>query len=184
MPPAVPLQPYRKRASVARDYGSIPYAYEWTYSTRWWGCPTLHGVALEGVEDPKGELPVEVLEAQGTVLWHHELEQYADDLEDKGGVAYSIRARVMPGHFLVLARMSLQIRGVISRQVDTRWCHVFGSSELLREWSWRERTPAELDRRRQYPAQKSGPELLRPADTQRRADSVAVSAHCPLPTAH
>ena len=47
----------------------IEWSYDWTFSTRWWGCPLYRGVALEGVEDPMGELPMGLLIAKDEILW-------------------------------------------------------------------------------------------------------------------
>lgn len=173
MPPRVKSQ--HAERWKARKFGSdssavreLDWGYDWTFSTRWWGCPTLNGVALEGFEDPDGELPMDLLTARDEILWYQELEQYADDLGDEGDATYTIRARVMPGFFFVLARLDLRVCNVIIRQLDTRWFHVFGSKELLREWSWRELTPDELRPRLVEPRQDLGPALLQPKDTTRR----------------
>ena len=72
-------------------------------------------------------------------MFYQEIEQYADDLGDEGNVVYTVRVRIMPNFFYVLSRVELHVVNVVVRQIDTRWLHVFGSLELLREWSWRER---------------------------------------------
>lgn len=168
MPPHVQSQYAERWRSINLIKKEIDWAYDWTYSTRWWGCPVLDGVELEGVEDPDGALPMALLVARDEILWYEELEQYYDDLHDEGTVAFTVRARVMPGFFFVLARLELRVLNVVARQIDTRWLHVYGSGELVREWSWRERPMSEL-RRRARPGEAVGPELLVPMDTQRRA---------------
>jgi len=174
MPPRVKVQhaerwnAWRKLKFNVNTVGEVDWRNDWTFSTRWWGCPTFHGVALKGVEDPDGELPMHLLSAKDEILWYQGLEQYSDDLGDEGDVTYTIRARIMPSFFFVLARLDLRVCNVIIRQVDTRWLHVFGSKELLREWSWRELTPDELRPRLQQPWQDLGPALLRPTDTKSR----------------
>jgi len=154
--------------SKSKAMQEVESGYDWTFSTRWWGCPTFYGVALKGVEDPDGELPMHLLSAKDEILWYQGLQHYEDDLGDEGGVTYTVRARIMPSFFFVLGRLDLRVCNVIIRQVDTRWLHVFGSKELLREWSWRELTPSELRPRLQQPWQDLGPALLRPTDTKCR----------------
>ena len=81
---------------------------------------------------------MDLLTARDEILFYQEIDQYADDLGDEGNVVYTVRVRIMPNFFYVLSRVELHVLNVVVRQIDTRWLHVFGSLELLREWSWRE----------------------------------------------
>ena len=141
-------------------------SYDWTFSTRYWGCPVLQGVPLKSVEDPSGKMPIDLLTAKDEILFYQEIEQYADDLGDEGNVVYTVRVRIMPNFFYVLSRVELHVVNVVVRQIDTRWLHVFGSLELLREWSWRE-VPSNNLRLAQQ-GWKGRATLRRPIGTQKR----------------
>jgi type 2A phosphatase activator TIP41 len=163
----------RKPTDEAAGYvvQDIDWTYDWTWTTRWWGCPEIDGKPLTAEVDDDGELPMDLLTAKDDILWYQEFRLYWDDLGDSGDVEYVVRARVMPRFFFVLARMSLRVDDVIIRQVDTRWLHIFDSNEIVREWSWRE-LPTDSARKRINSASVAhdvlGPNLLEPRDTARR----------------
>ena len=75
MPPAVKTQHaehWRRSVQVELERQAvqqIEWSYDWTFSTRWWGCPEVDGVALEGAEDPDGTLPMDLLTARDEFLW-------------------------------------------------------------------------------------------------------------------
>lgn len=111
---------------------------------------------MKGVKDCTGELPMDLLTARDTILWYQEIELYADDLGDEGDVSYTVRVRIMPKCFYVLARLELHVVNVLRRQIDTRWLYVHGTDELVREWSWREISQEGIksrgsERRQKYP---------------------------------
>lgn len=152
-------QPRQKWAEVKE----ITAVSDWTFSTAYWGSAYITGkksdhqeASIPSSADP-GEptqepLPFELLQRRDEILWYQELLLWEDELADSGLCRLSARIRVMPEFWFVLLRSEVRIDEVIIRDVATRFfCRTHtaigssvGSPEVLREWTWREASYAEL----------------------------------------
>ena len=78
------------------------------------------------------------------ILWYQHIPLFTTELDDNGLADYSVRIRVMPSRFFVLARYWLRVDHVLVRSVDTRVHYAFGDPYMLVESSVREATYDEL----------------------------------------
>ncbi|EEQ97443.1 conserved hypothetical protein [Perkinsus marinus ATCC 50983] len=118
---------------------------DWTYSTAYGGTftgPWL-GDEIRGSAEclPRCQLTDRSL----PIRWFSQVCLWEDELADNGSSKYVIRLRVMPNFWYVLASFLLRVDGVIIRLVETRIFHQFGTHEVIRHWSWRERELNGLD---------------------------------------
>ncbi|KAF4674104.1 hypothetical protein FOL46_005808 [Perkinsus olseni] len=120
------------------DNPQLPKA-DWTYTTAYAG--TFNGPwAVEEIDDPAGCLPLgQLTDRSLPILWFSQVCLWEDELADNGSSKYIIRLRVMPGFWYVLASFLLRVDGVLVRLVETRLFHRFGTKEVIRNWTWRER---------------------------------------------
>ncbi|ORZ36161.1 TIP41-like family-domain-containing protein [Catenaria anguillulae PL171] len=114
------------------DIQVTPKPYDWTFSTDYVG--TVTGATPEPTDE---ELPLHKLRVQEPILFYDENILYEDELGDNGVSKYSIKIRVMPSCFFILARLFLRVDNVMFALHDTRIYHAFGSDCLLREYSTR-----------------------------------------------
>lgn len=82
-------------------------------------------------------IPMQLLARQDPVadriLFYDDVPLYEDELHDHGGSELSVRVRVMPHAFFVLARLFVRVDAVLFRILDTRVFHAFGSNDVVRE---------------------------------------------------
>jgi len=113
--------------------------YDWTFSTR----RLVHvinkvtGEPTKQTRTPR-RIDYERLKLREPILWAKEVLLFEDDLFDLGISKLSIKIRVMPGCFFILARLFLRVDGVYLRCVDSRIFHAFNTKYVLIENSERE----------------------------------------------
>ena len=78
------------------------------------------------------------LKLKEPILWAKEVILFEDDLFDLGISKLSVKIRVMPSCFFILARFFLRVDHTFLRIVDSRIFHVFGQKYFLIENSHRE----------------------------------------------
>lgn len=78
-------------------------------------------------------IPLDKLRREDPILFFDELVLFEDELGDNGEAKYTVKARVMPFCFFILAQLFLRVDGVVFRAQETRIYHEFGQSCLLRE---------------------------------------------------
>ena len=111
--------------------------YDWTFTTHYGGDfsrggrPVAPKVASRGID-------YELLKRREPILWSKAVVFYEDDLFDMGLAKLSLRVRVMPSCFFVLARLFVRVDRVFYRAFDTRVYHAFGAKVVLVESSRRE----------------------------------------------
>ncbi|KAI9183439.1 Tap42 interacting protein [Blastocladiella emersonii ATCC 22665] len=114
------------------DIHTTPKPYDWTFSTDYVG-----DVASGTVERTDQEIPLDKLRVREPILFFDENVLFEDELGDNGVSKYSIKIRVMPSGFFILARQFLRVDNVMFALHDTRLYHAFGTTSLLREYSAR-----------------------------------------------
>jgi type 2A phosphatase activator TIP41 len=160
------------RSSV--DARQLVLNYDWTYSTIYRGTystsPSSSTTNTNGQENElnhvetilQQKIPLSGVVWQPTslrtnmslltstepILWYASIPLYEDELHDNGYSSLSVKVRVMPKCFLVLLSFSLRVDGVLLRLWETRLFHVFGTQDLLREYTQREEAWSALAGRR------------------------------------
>ncbi|KAF0686419.1 Aste57867_21790 [Aphanomyces stellatus] len=141
------------KVSVARDQSAsdevkeLAITYDWTYTSDYKG--TLGRVDGNGlsarmddgavrVQETTERIDFEKLKLREDILWMEDINLYEDELHDHGVSVYSIRMRVMPSGFYVLARYWMRLDNVLVRLNETRIHHIFGSDHMLREYTAKE----------------------------------------------
>ena len=112
--------------------------YDWTFTTPYGG-RFFRGEG--GVVEPQPtarRIDYERLKRREPILWSKSVVLFEDDLFDMGMSKLSLRVRVMPSCFFVLARVFVRVDRTFLRAFDTRVYHVFGTSFVLVETSKRE----------------------------------------------
>lgn len=117
--------------------------YDWTYTTDYKG--TLLGDALKlKVVSTTDHIDTEKLKAREQIKFFEEVLLFEDELHDHGVSSLSVKIRVMPSSFFLLLRFFLRIDGVLIRMNDTRLYHEADKTYMLREYTSRESTVADL----------------------------------------
>lgn len=89
-------------------------------------------------------IPVERLTPENPILFFQDITFYEDELDDFGKMEYRIRFRVMEDCCFGLMRCYLRNDEVIIRSLDTRIFIDFSKDYVLREFSVREASYAEI----------------------------------------
>ncbi|OQR94188.1 hypothetical protein ACHHYP_01635 [Achlya hypogyna] len=137
------------KVAVAKDktgdeVKELEISYDWTYTTDYKGnvgrADGQGAVALDGVrvEATTDRIDFEKLKVREPLLWTNELNLYEDELHDHGISVMSIRVRVMPSGFYVLARYWMRLDHVLVRLNETRIHHLFGEDHMIREYTAKE----------------------------------------------
>ncbi|XP_008065789.1 TIP41-like protein isoform X1 [Carlito syrichta] len=117
--------------------------YDWTYTTDYKG--TLLGDSLKlKVVSTTDHIDTEKLKAREQIKFFEEVLLFEDELHDHGVSSLSVKIRVMPSSFFLLLRFFLRIDGVLIRMNDTRLYHEADKTYMLREYTSRESTIANL----------------------------------------
>ncbi|KAJ3363412.1 hypothetical protein GGF31_000988 [Allomyces arbusculus] len=106
-----------------------PKPFDWTYSTDFRGL--VSGADVSSTEE---EIPLAKLAVREPILYFDENVMFEDELGDNGVSKYSVKIRVMPSGFFILARQFLRVDHVQYAFYDTRIYHAFGSDHVLREY--------------------------------------------------
>lgn len=126
--------------------------YDWTYT------PSIL-VSLYKISNDGGILdispnisgaaaiPYEHLQQKERILWSIRVPLYSTELDDNGIAELSGRVRVMPSCFFCLFRYFLRLDNVLLKCKDVRVFHMFGSSDVLVEETFRE---GNIDGKHQY----------------------------------
>jgi serine/threonine-protein phosphatase 2A activator len=117
--------------------------YDWTFTTRRFMNVSKNGGAAKLTRTPR-RIDYEKLKQREPILWAKEILLFEDDLFDLGISKLSVKIRVMPSCYFVLARFFLRVDGTHLRCVDSRIFHVFGQKHVIIENSERESDFASL----------------------------------------
>jgi type 2A phosphatase activator TIP41 len=130
--------------SKIKDYQSVNYTSDWTFSTPYKGTVRYLQKAAKSIRDftgleistdvasqkkmelkvvPEAAIPFEMLSPDNPILHFGEVFLFESDLEDCGYTMSKVRFRVMKDCFYVLLRYYLRVDGVRVRIYDTRIFH-------------------------------------------------------------
>lgn len=125
---------------------SVPLTHkqcDWTFTSEYQG--TLTGDRMTVNSDC--ELDLDMLKRRDPILFFKNIILYEDELHDHGLCSMTVKIRVMQKCFLVLLRFWLRIDKERIRLYETRVFHVFGTENVLSEFSHRESTFEELEKK-------------------------------------
>ncbi|DBA00679.1 TPA: hypothetical protein N0F65_003608 [Lagenidium giganteum] len=137
-----------KHNTNKEDVKELDISYDWTYTTDYKG--TLQRIVSKGgdkqrvrtedvrVEPTTERINIEKLKEREPILWFDDVNLFEDELHDHGISVMSIKVRVMPSGFYVLARYWMRLDHVVVRLHESRVHHLFGSEHLLREYTRKE----------------------------------------------
>lgn len=128
----------RERSS-AHDIREVVKPYDWSYSTDYAGDERPGRAAGErlGVAADKA-IPLELLRRRDPILFFDEVVLFESELDDNGISLYSVKVRVMEQRMLLLARLYMRLDNVVVRVRDTRVYVDFGTEEVIREYTSKE----------------------------------------------
>ncbi|ROW12641.1 hypothetical protein VMCG_00585 [Cytospora schulzeri] len=145
-----------REKSSAHDIREVVKPFDWSYTTAYRGDETaaLHGPAagrgLEGVGAGAGEgakeIPLELLKRRDPILFFDEVVLFESELDDNGISIFSCKVRVMEHRMLLLARLYMRLDNVVVRVRDTRVYVDFEKDEVIREYTAKEDSFANVKR--------------------------------------
>lgn len=125
-----------REKSSAHDIQQVVKPYDWSYSTVYKGTETAGG-EQKLVEERK-QIPLELLKRRDPILFFDEVVLFESELDDNGVSIYSVKVRVMEQRMLLLARLYMRLDNVVVRIRDTRVYVEFGTGEVIREYTVKE----------------------------------------------
>lgn len=131
---------YAKDWSATREKTSagikeIVKPYDWSYSTTYAGTLSPGSKAFEKTDK---EIPLELLKRKDPILFFDDVMLYESELDDNGISVLSVKVRVHEQRMLLLSRLFMRLDNVILRVRDTRVYVDFDKDEVLREYTSKE----------------------------------------------
>jgi type 2A phosphatase activator TIP41 len=124
-----------------QDIQHVGRAFDWSYSTDYRGT-----LSTDAFTTTSKQLDMERLKRKDPILFYDETLLFEDELADHGLAQYSLKLRVMPSCFLLLARFYMRLDTQLYRVNETRVYHAFEEQTLLREFVQREAPVSALTR--------------------------------------
>lgn len=106
----------KSRIKPGEEYPVI-YPFDWTYYTDYQG--TIQRPNAKFIETDQ-VIPVQKILNAGQNLWFNEIILFEDELADNGKSMFDVRARVVQGHLILLARLVVRLDKVNVRLNETR----------------------------------------------------------------
>jgi type 2A phosphatase activator TIP41 len=122
------------------DVKEVVKPYDWSYSSTYSG--TLSGEKT--LEPTEKQIPLDLLKRRDPILFFDEVVLYESELDDNGVSVFSVKVRVHEERMLLLARLFVRVDNVIVRVRDTRVFVEFGKGEILREYTAKEESFANV----------------------------------------
>lgn len=92
------------------------------------------------------QIPLELLRRRDPILFFDEVVLFESELDDNGISVYSVKVRVMEQRMLLLARLYMRLDNVVARVRDTRVYVDFAKDEVIREYTAKEDSFANVKR--------------------------------------
>lgn len=132
------------REGTTQKIKEVVKPYDWSYSTTYAG--TTHGDRNLTVPGKPTGIPIELLKRRDPILFFDEVVLYESELDDNGISIYSAKLRVHEKRMLLLCRLFLRLDNVIVRIRDTRVYVDFETDEVIREYTAKEASFADVKR--------------------------------------
>lgn len=129
--------------------------FDWSYSTSYRGTEKPGTVATAtdgdrklalGPAPPGAQIPLELLKRRDPILFFDEVMLYESELDDNGISVLSVKVRVMEQRMLLLCRLYMRLDNVVVRVRDTRVYVDFERDEIIREYTAKEDSFANVKR--------------------------------------
>lgn len=135
-----------REKSSAHDIQQVVKPYDWSYSTTYKGTEKTPGLAegegengrMKLAATTERQIPLELLKRRDPILFFDEVVLFESELDDNGVSIYSVKVRVMEQRMLLLARLYMRLDNVVVRVRDTRVYVEFGTGEVVREYTVKE----------------------------------------------
>lgn len=98
------------------------------------------------------QIPLELLRRRDPILFFDEVVLFESELDDNGISLYSVKVRVMEQRMLLLARLYMRLDNVVVRVRDTRVYVDFATEEVIREYTAKEDSFANVKKVRFHPS--------------------------------
>ncbi|KAM4054722.1 TIP41-like family protein [Hirsutella rhossiliensis] len=129
------------RENTTHKIKEVVKPYDWSYSTTY--CGTV-GDDAPPFRPTDRQIPIELLKRRDPILFFDEVVLYESELDDNGISIYSAKLRVHQKRMLLLCRLFMRLDNVVVRIRDTRLYVDFETDEVLREYTAKEATFADV----------------------------------------
>ncbi|CAN7945302.1 unnamed protein product [Ixodes pacificus] len=145
VPKVAAAQAWRESRPLA-DYprDDQPAPFDWTYTTDYKGTLFAKDKGIT-VSETQERIDMNKLKLREQIVFYQDICLFEDELADHGVAQCSVKMRIMKNNFFVLLRYFLRIDNVLLRMNDTRFYHEAGWNYILREYTSRECSAAQLD---------------------------------------
>lgn len=140
-----------REQSSAHDIREVVRPYDWSYSTTYTGteAPAAGEKRLALSNEPTA-IPLELLKRRDPILFFDEVVLFESELDDNGISVFSVKVRVMAQRMLLLARLYMRLDNVVARVRDTRVYVDFEKEEVIREYTAKEDSFANVKKVSRY----------------------------------
>ncbi|SPO02800.1 related to TIP41 - negatively regulates the TOR signaling pathway [Cephalotrichum gorgonifer] len=122
-------------ASSRDNVKEVVNPFDWSYSSTYDGTLAPGSASFAPTERA---IPLELLKRRDPILFFDEVVLYESELDDNGISLYSVKVRLHEKRMLLLARLFVRVDNVIVRVRDTRVYVDFETDEVIREYTARE----------------------------------------------
>lgn len=136
------------REDTTQKIKEVVKPYDWSYSTTYDGTieQPEDAATQYKLEPTTKTIPIELLKRRDPMLFFDEVVLFESELDDNGVSIYSAKVRVHEKRMLLLVRLFMRLDNVIVRIRDTRVYVDFETDEVIREYTAKEGTFAEVKR--------------------------------------
>lgn len=133
------------REGTTQKIKEVVKPYDWSYSTEYSGTEEA-GSSGQKLQDGSVAIPLALLQRRDPILFFDEVVLYESELDDNGISIYSAKLRVHEHRMLLLCRLFMRLDNVIVRIRDTRVYVDFKNESVIREYTVKEASFAEVKR--------------------------------------
>lgn len=137
------------REGTTQKIKEVVKPYDWSYSTTYAGSVNPGRASSTGAgafQPTEKKIPLELLKRRDPILFFDEVVLYESELDDNGISIYSAKLRVHEKRMLLLCRLFMRLDNVIVRIRDTRIYVDFDTDEVIREYTAKEASFADVKR--------------------------------------
>jgi len=157
------------REKTSAGIKEVVKPYDWSYSTTYKGTtstsnntnamkpPAAAPASTPAAEADDGvptvawrpttqQIPIELLKRRDPILFFDDVMLYESELDDNGISVFSVKVRVHEHRMLLLCRLFMRVDNVVLRVRDTRVYVDFDTDEVLREYTAKEESFANVKR--------------------------------------
>jgi type 2A phosphatase activator TIP41 len=131
--------------SSLEGINNVVKPFDWTYTNDYRGSLYYNLDSQQiTIEETDDKIELEKLKEHEKIFFYDDVTLFEDELADNGCAVMNVKVRVMASGFFILLRFFLRVDGVLARLHETRIYHQAGSESMLREFTKREGSFAEM----------------------------------------